>query len=453
MPTDLDHRPNWLHLDMKGAMPDEAALCGWLDWFAAQGVNGIVFEYEDRMAWRAWPGTYRPGLDDDAWQRVHAHGRSLGLEIVPLVQTLGHLEWLLKHDAYAHLREAHYWNQLCPLAPDARDRLTHWLDEVIERHSQSRFIHLGADETWNLASCERCAAQAQRSADGAMSLYIDHVRALCAHCEARGVRPLIWADMFWRQQRADLARQLPESVILVDWQYNGPGPFQTTEALPADRLRFGGSGVRSGYEAQYALAPLQDRLDNVLGWHEQYERGRVDGLIHTNWGRGDSLRPIYGPWEGWLAGLIAAGDPARWRDHPLREHVPAVDQAMVAPEWIDTQPLAERLDALTLPDAPSARAARWWQLALAQRRLVQATLQLTVGYEGLAAVHRHIGADPTRVARYDHDRHALDQRIETWAGQVRAFWEEAGWLDVDEYLDSKAENLRRCLAHPVSISK
>lgn len=42
-------RRNWLHLDLKGAIPSCDELLRWLAYFAGLGFNGIVWEYEDRL--------------------------------------------------------------------------------------------------------------------------------------------------------------------------------------------------------------------------------------------------------------------------------------------------------------------------------------------------------------------------------------------------------------------
>lgn len=49
------------------------------------------------------PGTVpgAPLFTKDAVKRIAAYAESLGFEIVPLIQVHGHLEWILKHDAYS----------------------------------------------------------------------------------------------------------------------------------------------------------------------------------------------------------------------------------------------------------------------------------------------------------------------------------------------------------------
>jgi len=52
-------RRNWLHLDLKGIIPTADRLLAWLDFFASCGFNGIVWEYEDRYDWQAFPDVAR----------------------------------------------------------------------------------------------------------------------------------------------------------------------------------------------------------------------------------------------------------------------------------------------------------------------------------------------------------------------------------------------------------
>ena len=82
MKSDKTAAANWLHLDLKGAIPARDKMLEWLDFFAACGFNGIIFEYDDRIDWRSWPGTFRGGYDRDDLQALHRRCRELKLEIV-----------------------------------------------------------------------------------------------------------------------------------------------------------------------------------------------------------------------------------------------------------------------------------------------------------------------------------------------------------------------------------
>ena len=110
--------------------------------------DGIVWEYDDRIPWQSWPGTWRGGYTIQEQRRLMDACRKLELETVPLIQIQGHLEWLLKHERYSGWRENGVSNELCPLHPEVLPRLKKWIDEITTLHPGSRFLHLGEDETW-----------------------------------------------------------------------------------------------------------------------------------------------------------------------------------------------------------------------------------------------------------------------------------------------------------------
>ena len=452
---------NWLHLDCKGTMPSVGGLCRWLDRFAEQGFDGIVWEYENRLPWQNWPGTFEAGYSLAQWRQVWGHCRELGLAVMPLVQTLGHLEWLLKHETYAHLAEHGLTNALCPQHPQVLPRLIAWLDEVIDLHPDSALINLGADEVWALASCKRCRRVAERSGDGALGVYLEHVGRLCEHVVARGRRPAIWADMFKNHDAFEAVRHLPEQVVLVDWDY-APVPRCHSEALGAQGHEvWGGSAVRCGFEQKFALPEIGTRLANVAQWQQILAEGRVAALMHTTWARGDSLRPMYGPWDGWLPAFIAAGNAERWPGHVLQDLIEPLDKAMIAPEWIDLTGTIERIGSTGSDDSVVGHCLRWWTLALRHRQLFWATVEHTLGYLGLEAGEPYRGAPdkfltllqrgtqsgvpmgPVRTLIGDLPN--LRGLFDGWERDVRAFWLERELSDVDEYLASRLGNLREAL--------
>lgn len=434
---------NWIHLDFKGIMPGEQRLIAWINWFADRGFNGVVFEYEDRLPWQTWPGIFRPGLSLAQWQRVIAAARDRGMEVVPLIQTHGHLEWLLKLPQWSTWRENGCFNELCPQNTDVMPAIEAWLDEIVAIHDQPRYLHIGGDETWNLATCPQCRNIAEASADEKLHVYITH---LCRVAEAvikRGMQPLIWADAFWREKRMDLVARLPSDVILCDWQYAGTGPWTTVQELAqGDRMILGSSSARCSFDLAECAGPQQLRIDNVTAWHNHTGTA---GLIHTVWARTRSLLPQYGPWEGWLPGLIAAGDPQAWPTHPLAPWVERFDAAMAGP-FPDATRLADELDGESFADEWADACRRWWVLALRWRVILFLSTANARTSTALEAVYRNIGVDPDFI---NHQRLAagrMRDQTRDWETQVRSFFadRDLGDLgdpsdpsDVDEFIASR----------------
>lgn len=296
---------NYLHLDFKGVVPEVPRLLEYLTWFRELGFDGIVPEYDLRVDWRTWPGVTEPLLPREDIRRINVHCQRIGLDVIPLMQTLGHFEWVLRHDRYAPLRENGFRNEFCPSHPETLPLLRAFMDEILELHPDCRMIHLGADETWHLASCPRCAALVKDAPEGKLAVYLRHVSELCRNALSAGVRPLIWADMFWRESRLDLAAKMPPETILVNWAYRADAaPAERDAALTSGGHEVWGAAALQCFREDFwarADADHAGRLANIAVWKKE-----PVPVIWTTWGRPSNLWPLYTPWPSLLREFQAA---------------------------------------------------------------------------------------------------------------------------------------------------
>jgi hypothetical protein len=206
------------HVDMNMAHYRGDYLKRWLRELACRGYDTVVWEVENAVAWETCPECVPPdAFSKDAFRDLIAECRGLGLEPVPLFQTIGHAEYVLKHPPYAHLKELpERIDQYCPRNPDLVPFLHRWIEEYLEVFGEVALFHLGADEAWALGTCPRCRAFAE---DHSLSrLYIDHVNAVAEPLIRRGIAPAIWADMVLHYPEALDA--LSRRIVLFDWMYD-----------------------------------------------------------------------------------------------------------------------------------------------------------------------------------------------------------------------------------------
>ena len=439
----LRPKNNWLHLDLKGAIPNPEKMRELLHFWKECGYDGVVLEYDDRIPWKAWPGTWRGGYTLEEQQDLVRTCADLGLEVIPLIQVIGHLEWLLKHEEWRDWRENGSGNEICPLHPEALPRLKQWIDEVVELHPGIRFLHLGADETWNLGTCGKC-----RKHDP-MKLYQEHVSELCRHALEKGCRPLIWADMFWNEKRLDLVPQLPEGTIPVDWQYNGIPPYESTEKLmQCGREIMGASGAMIGWweHCFQVQSEPSSRIRNVTGWYK-WAAEHGTGVIHTTWTRGASLWNIYGPWHGAYPAFVAGGDPARWESHPWRTFMEELSDIMLRNQVPELQKAAEELPTLPAASPLEKEVLRWLNLAVRYQALQQEFLIHRATRRTLTRVSDFVGRDDGMFRKNCVEPfRTLLPKADEWEKEARSFWQDNGLSDAEEFMATHIQLLREDIA-------
>ncbi len=205
------------HVDLKAAHYRRDYLERWLRELSALGYNAILWEPENAVQWETAPECSAPeAFSKEEFGEILSYSRMLGLEPIPLLQTFGHVEYVVSHPSHTHLSELpEVPYQYCPMNPAVVPFVHRWVEEYLEVFGDIRYFHIGADETWLLGKCERCAEYASKHS--ASALFVKHVNSVVESLLARGVTPAMWADMILTHNEA--LEQLSRSIMLFDWQY------------------------------------------------------------------------------------------------------------------------------------------------------------------------------------------------------------------------------------------
>ncbi len=279
-----------VHMDLKGAPPRPAFLRAIFPLFRQWGATGICLEWEDmlpysgRLACVRHPQAYSPR----EVKEILAAATDAGLEVIPLVQTFGHLEFVLKHPRFSALREdpgsAH---DLCPLHPQTAALARELLDQTLDLHPGVRAVHLGGDEVRALG---RHPATARAiAARGRAAVYRRHLDPLLARAAARGVRALIWDDMLRGWSVSEL-RPLRGRVELVIWGYApellprlSPGLWRRYQA--AGLSLWGASAFKGACAEDTLWVDGGNRARNHAAWAACGRQRKLTGIILTGWSR------------------------------------------------------------------------------------------------------------------------------------------------------------------------
>ena len=302
-----------VHLDLKGLPPTPARLLSLLPLFVAAGYNAVLVEWEDSFPWTVDERFRSPEAytADEVRALVHAAAEH-GLELIPLVQCMGHMETALSPDDHAALREQpNRCDGLNPLAPGARELVASMVDDVLALMPGVKRFHLGGDEAWTFATHSDTAAYARQH--GKAGLYLQHVQPLLEQLKTRGIRPLLWHDMMsdWPD---DAVAELGRQCDLVVWGYGQPPEgAEHPHARDADRfanlgVTLWGAGAYKGcHDRNLDLPDADMRLSNGAAWLAGHRRLGFAGLIATAWSRFSTDRIQIQPIDAALDVMVRLG--------------------------------------------------------------------------------------------------------------------------------------------------
>ena len=297
-----------VHVDFKGLPLSPEHLCEVLAALKSKGATGVLLEWEDVFPYSGTLqclGRAEAGYSPDEVRRVLEAALALGLEVIPLVQTVGHLEFALKHDTFAALREdPDDYGTLCPVLQDSHVFIKELINQVAQLHLHSTRMHIGCDEP-TLGVSAQTSAAAAADVDGLAGVLAEYVCSTCAALSdvgaGRSLRALMWHDAAVSMPEGCLERLLSSGVRCVCWDYTSLDYPDRPAVAFAERLQRRGAApyiatAYKGGDASDAVVPNRAvRHDNQLAWRSWAQRSganSLSGVVLTGWSRFGHLAPL-----------------------------------------------------------------------------------------------------------------------------------------------------------------
>jgi len=264
--------------------------------YAAWGYEELYLHLEDAVHYPALPGVGR----DDAYTYQELGELVLtaaqnGIRVVPIVNLLGHTQYLLKHPDWCDLNELRderdrprATGQICPLHPRTLEVADRLLRDIAPYCTAGK-VHVGLDESFHLGQCPRCREEVVRIGLGGH--FAGHVNRLHAVCGSLNLAMGLWADMLYFTPEA--IPLLPRGLTAYDWYYY---PFNRKPrveffnfaerdlqpALKKQGIAYYGCPMNGSFRHE-PLPVFGDRLANIRSWWQRCARVEADGFLVTSW--------------------------------------------------------------------------------------------------------------------------------------------------------------------------
>ncbi|HJQ54419.1 MAG TPA: beta-N-acetylhexosaminidase, partial [Gemmatimonadaceae bacterium] len=160
---------------------------------AAYKVNFFSPYYEHTLTYENNPLIAPPGgaMTHADVKELVAYAANYHVDIIPEQEAFGHLHHVLKYEIYSPLGETPHGHVLAPGQPGSLPLIKQMFAEIFSLFP-SRFVHLGADETFELGrgqSAERVKTV------GIGVVYLDFLKQIVDALRPSGKKFLFWGDV------------------------------------------------------------------------------------------------------------------------------------------------------------------------------------------------------------------------------------------------------------------
>lgn len=299
------------YLEFRNYYPKFENVLLYLKRMAQNHINTLIIEFEDKRPFPTMPFLQDAshGFTKEAIDQLCLAAHKLFIQIIPLQQCFGHIEYVLRHEQFRNVREQYNApGEMCPLKPESVTLGRMLIRDIVELFPESKYIHLGCDEVWNLGTCDTC----KQSGLTKPQLFISFINEMIDEAVSLGKTPLFWQDMLNGCTAEDLRELNPRAIVVV-WMYNASDlqfrAKKMVDAFSSCNLEvWGACSIRcwdASGDQNYPV--LHKRKQNIKSWAMVAQSRSLKGMVNTNWSAYSALAAPYGVYEtSFYPGAFAA---------------------------------------------------------------------------------------------------------------------------------------------------
>lgn len=262
------------------------------------GYNMIMLYTEDTYEVDGEPyfGYLRGRYSKEELKDIVAYCDSIGIEVIPCIQTLAHLNRIFQWETYKQIRDVYD----ILLAGDERTyALIENMFKTIRECFTSDVVHIGMDEAHMLGLGKYLDKNGFKNRFGILHAHLEKVIEIA---KKYGFKPIMWSDMFFRLKNGDkyylydtgkdtsiindeVVSSCPEGVDLVYWDYYSNKKsdydimFDAHAKFPGETWFAGGVWTWTGFAGNNRCT-----LENSAAALASCKEKNVENIVMTLWG-------------------------------------------------------------------------------------------------------------------------------------------------------------------------
>jgi len=279
----IDDRPalaeRGLLIDIsRGKVPTKETLEGIMDLMVQLKLNLLMLYTEHTFKFRRHPAIGRGASPLSAADllELDAYAAARHIDLVPTLQSLGHMHQHLKIRRYRPLAESEKKWSISPAVAGSYKHLEDLYSEYLPNF-RSEWFNANCDEPVDLG-LGRSKKWAEREGRGTVfRTHLERVEALAARF---GKKTMFWGDVV--HEHPEQIKLLSREAILLDWWYEADHDFERVRVFSKHGIPF---MVTCGTSSWNTLFPRGDNaVANITGHAEAGKRFGARGIINTDWG-------------------------------------------------------------------------------------------------------------------------------------------------------------------------
>ncbi|BFZ02196.1 hypothetical protein BsWGS_05235 [Bradybaena similaris] len=295
----------YVHLDLKGAPPKLSYLKDLIPLLKRLGATGLLIEYEDMFPYtdRLRFMSAKNAYSKESIRQILGTARANNLKVMPLIQTFGHMEFVLKSDS--NKRESDYTPQVIDITKNSTyELISEMIKQILTAHPDATHLHIGCDEVYELGKGNSGIMMRSKNLTESQ-VFLQHVKrvsSIVRRHDGRDVVPVMWDDELRKTPLSDIVNsELPSLVEIMVWHYTKyvadvitndvwdkyAKVFKSVWIATAFK---GATGARQFYtEPRYHLENHYSWLDVIAANHGQL---KFKGVALTGWQRYDHFATL-----------------------------------------------------------------------------------------------------------------------------------------------------------------
>jgi hypothetical protein len=262
----------------RGKVPTLETMKRLVDLLVGLKLNLLMLytEHVFRFRRHPWIGKGASPMTASEIRELDAYASERHVELVPTLQSLGHMHQILKHSRYAHLAESEKKWSLSPALEETYRLLGDLYSEYLGNF-RSRWFNANCDEPVDLG---KGVSKSRAEKEGVGALFASHLERVRDLAARHGKRTMAWADVIFEHPEA--VALLPRDVVFIDWWYEAKHDFDRLRVFAENGIPFMAACGTSSWNSLFPR--LENALANIRGYATAAKRHGARGLIVTDWG-------------------------------------------------------------------------------------------------------------------------------------------------------------------------